>query len=176
MAHQVRDEELNVRYDSTSLMSRPKLLALIGAIAAEWGYLEADLTFLYAIFIGTAINSRPPDIPHGPHPLGLQIYEVLDNTHKRIELLLASNDQLKKELKETLVPEIIRAAKRRNTILHAVWGVSDVYPNAMLCIPSFKKWLVYEESDFLEAIELIISTSRTIRKFQIDVRQFLDGK
>lgn len=183
MAHQVIDDDLHPNFGSKSMLERPKLATLIGVIAGEWAYLEADLAFLYCILISGTIQPIPPDLLRGPHMLGLQIYEVLENTQKRIELLkslaehvLANNEPLLGHIKETLLPEIRRAAKRRNTILHAVWGVSDVYPDALLYIPASAKWMVYKESDFNEAIDLIINTSDSIRKCQADVRQFLERK
>jgi len=182
MAHQARADILGQIGDRL-LEKRPELAKLLGVLCGQWSWLECNMSWLCSMLLGkyTPHNQRkgPPT-----HPLGIQIFEALPNIHSRLELLqgLAGNlippdHKLTKELKDTVLPSIKRAATRRNHFIHTWWSLSKEYPDALLRGSSTADiWMVYEASDFREAINLIVNASHTVSKFTIKVRKFLRGR
>jgi len=179
MAHQAT-AGTHVELLNRRLLKRPELAALIGVIASQWAELESDLTFLYATLLGKYLPHIQEDGPP-THPIGFQIFDALENLHKRTQLIerlaeeLIVNEDLVKELKDVLLPLIKNAGRRRNDLIHAYWGTNDNYPDALIRISVSEPWMIYKASDFNEAIDLIIRSSNAITDFEVKVKEFLKG-
>ena len=178
MAHLAKSSA-HVELPDKRLLKRPHLAILLGLVASEWANLENTLSFLYATLLGKYL---PHNQRQGPpiHPIGLQIFETLENLNKRTQLLqklsdtLITNESLILEMKKDLIPKIKKAGSLRATLVHAFWGINDTeYPDALLLVKAPGKFLVYEESDFNNTIDFIMATENAIYKFESKVRQHL---
>src|SRR5690242_4460261 len=126
MAHQAK-QGIHIEIPARAIERRPKLCILLGVVASEWSALESDLTFLYGSLLG---KTMPHDREAGPpvHPVGLQIFETLVTHEPRLRLieklakLLINDKDLLRELNETVIPELRKASKKRNNLIHAYWG------------------------------------------------------
>ena len=174
MAHSAKTG-ISVNYSPRAILSRPKLSGLIGAVAAEWSRVEHVLTFLYANLMGAAYLPTIAGAIPALHPIALQVFDTLETQHHRLQLLekLASwvikDPAMLKSLKETVIPAIASAAKLRNTLMHANWGISADYPDELIHNPIFGPNLVYGESDFEEAVERAVNASKSIRAFSAEI-------
>jgi hypothetical protein len=85
MAHLAKSSA-HVELPDKRLLNRPHLAILLGLVASEWANLENTLSFLYATLLGKYL---PHNQRHGPpiHPIGIQIFETLENLNKRTQLL-----------------------------------------------------------------------------------------
>lgn len=171
MAHQARRDAC-VMIPEMALLRRPELAALLGVVASEWSSLESDMTFLYGALLGKAIPHNQADSP-AIHPVGFQIFETLVTHETRLKLienlahLLIKDSDILNDLTSNLLPTLRQASRKRNNLLHAYWGINDEeYPNALMKILSPGKFEIYEKSDFDEAIDYIISTAKSVSKFE----------
>ena len=89
---------------------------------------------------------------------------------KLIEWLVKDSDLLK-ELRETVIGSIERAAKLRNTLLHAEWGIATEYPDALILKPIFGHQMAYSEADLNEAIDRIVEARKVLVDFELKVRK-----
>lgn len=151
-------------------------------MASEWGNVEVGLSFLYATLLGKYL---PHSQRQGPpvHPIGMKIFRAIESIHKRTELLkqlaaeLITKKTLIEELRDRLIPRIRKAAKRRNTLVHGHWGINDEeYPDAILLIENPGSFIVYQESDFNEVIDLIIEADKAVTTFEDKVIKHLKGQ
>ncbi len=180
MAH-LLPRDTHVELDNRALLRRKELAALLGVIASEWASVELAMTYLYATMLGKYLphNQRkgPPE-----HPIAFQIFDSLENTHKRLQLLdkllnaVVTKKALRKEFKERTQPLIKKAADRRNSLIHSYWGVNDDYPRGLIRVCINKPRELYEASDFNEAINLIISADASITNFEVKVSKQLRWK
>jgi hypothetical protein len=180
MAHQIKTG-VSVQYGPRVVLERPTLAALLGAVACEWAVLESKVMYLYAYLMGVylpRVDGFEPPI----HPVALQVFDTLETTRHRTELLrklgdwVLKDDGLKKELNDGVIAAIRNAAKLRNNAVHSVWGVAKEYPDALISIPTFGHQLAYVEADFQEAIERIIDAHKQVGHFDVKAREHLDGK
>jgi hypothetical protein len=85
MAHQVPDN-LALELPCKVILRRPELAKLMSVVASECAGLEADLTWLYATLLGKYL---PHNQRNGPpiHPIGFQIFNAVESTNKRLQLI-----------------------------------------------------------------------------------------
>lgn len=189
MAHQISsDVPVNSRHKE--ILKRRELAALLGEITNEWSALEADIMYIYAMLMGMFLprekGERDPmtfrSLLNDPpvHPVATQVFDTLENLPNRLKLLeklatwtLRTDQALLERLKETIIPLIKKTSRRRAKFVHAMWGTSDDYPDALILIPAFGKYEAYEASDFNETIDFIIRTVDAVREFNVDVIAFL---
>jgi hypothetical protein len=180
MAHQVRDG-ISVTLGPRMVLQRHALAALLGTIAAEWAQLEVRIMHLYAYLMGVYLP-RSPGWEPPIHPVALQVFDTLETLRLRLSLLrklgswVLKSEALERELKEVVLDSIERAAKMRNTMLHAEWGIAPEYPDALILLPTFGHQMVYEESDFHEAIDRIVEARSCLGRFEVKARSHLDPK
>ena len=137
---------------------------------------------LYATLLGKYL---PHNQRKGPpiHPIGFQIFDTLENLHKRLQLTerlvgsLVTKTALVKELKKKLIPLVKKAGDRRNVLVHGYWGINETeYPNSLMLIREPGDFLIYEESDFNEAIILIEAADAAVTEFELKVRKLSNGR
>jgi hypothetical protein len=180
MAHQLKSG-VSVQYGPRMILQRPALAALLGAIAAEWAVLENKVIFLYVYLMGGYLP-RVEGFEPPVHPLALQVFDTLETTHHRLELLrklaewVLKDESLIVELRETVFVSVRSAAKVRNTAVHSLWGIAPEYPDALIYMPVFGHQLAYAESDFQQAIDRIVEAHQLVGRFDVKARKFLDGE
>ncbi len=161
---------ISVEYRPRVILERPQLAALLGAVTAEWSRLDHDVTFLYANLMGGYLPTLEGFVPP-LHPVALQAFDTLETQYHRLELLeklakwVVRDESLLSDLVDTVIPGIRSAAKLRNTLVHANWGIAGEYPDGLINNPIFGHNLVYKATDFDEAIERIASASKAARDF-----------
>lgn len=178
MAHQAPQD---AHVELEGILKRPRLALRLAVIASEWVSVEIALTFLYGTLLGKYL---PHNQRKGPpiHSAAFQIFDSVESVNRRTELIqklaetLITRKTIIKELKETLIPLVKKACTRRNTFIHAYWGTNDKYPDALFLIRKPGDFMIYEESDFTEAIDLIIAADHAIAKFEDEVRKHLRWK
>lgn len=178
MAHQIKSG-ISVMHGSRMILERPGLAALLGGIAAEWALLEGSVMNLYAFLMGVYLPHMPGFEPP-LHPVALQVFDTLETLRLRLNLLrklsnwVLKNEGLLSELNDTVMSSIERAAKLRNTMLHAKWGIAPEYPDALILVPTFGHKMVYEVTDFQDAIERIDEARSSLRQFELKARNQLN--
>lgn len=136
---------------------------------------------LYAYLMGLYLP-RMPDFEPPIHPVALQIFDTLETLRLRLNLLrklggwVLKDEALERELNDTILISIERAAKLRNVMLHAEWGVAPEYPDALILLPTFGHQMAYIEADFQEAIERIVEARSVVGRFELKARRHLDPK
>ena len=174
MAHQVKSG-ITVRSGPRIVLERPRLAALLGGAAAEWATLEGRVMALYAYLMGLYLP-RVEGFSPPTHPVARQVFDALAALRLRLDLLqrladwVVKEPALSAELKDLVIPSITNAGKLRNTLVHGQWGVATEYPEALILLPTFGHRLVYEESDFDEAIARIADASQTVGNFERKAR------
>lgn len=175
MAH-LPQKNIVTTFGPKIILQRPTLAALLGCVASEWSLLEQELIFLYATLMGRYLPIfKGYSLPL--HPVGLQIFDVVETTHKRMELLrkLANyvlNESTLMEEVEATITAIFKAAKNRNKLVHGNWGISDKYPSALIYSPIFGEKLVYLEKDFEDAITEIEDVRRLLINLKVKIEQY----
>ena len=181
MAHQAASNA-HFELDEKVILRRPELAKLLGVLASEWANAEMGLSFLFATLLGKYL---PHNQRKGPpiHPAGMQIFDAIESLNKRLQLIqdlvdtLLTKKSLVREFKKDIVLLVRKAGGRRNEFIHAYWGVNDEkYPHALMRARGIGDFLIYEESDFNEAISLCIAADNAVAEFENKVRQHLRWK
>lgn len=174
MAHNVRSGT-TVTQGPRTLLERPALAALLGAVAAEWAFLEQSVMGFYAYLMGRYLP-RLPGWSAPVHPVALQVFDTLETQRLRLDLLrkltkwIVRDASLVVELDDQVLPAIRKAGVLRNTLLHSSWGISPAYPEAIIRMPVFGHQLVYQATDLNEAIDRIIAARRMLMGLETKVR------
>lgn len=133
---------------------------------------------VYAYLMGVYLP-RIPGFAPPVHPVALQVFDTLETTRLRLDLLrklaewTLKDATLLDELKGPVVESIHKAGRLRNTLIHAQWGVAKEYPDALILQPVFGHQMVYEESDFNDAIDRIIQARAAIGQFETKARKLI---
>lgn len=151
------------------ILERPKLAALIGAIAAEWG----DIDNLLADIFNFVSLSRP--IPIGAHSRSDLAHAIFDNLVAfpiRIEVI-ASVMKLRMTLEIqdeffALAQQIRRKASERNDLIHARWHICDKYPDDLIQIEN-GEWIRYTENDLTDRLNRSVQMTMCVSDFSIKV-------
>ncbi len=155
MAHKAKTG-ISVEYRPRVILERPQLAALLGAVAAEWSRLGHDVTFLYANLMGGYLPTLEGFVPP-LHPVALRVFDTLETQYHRLQLLeklakwVVRDESLLSDLVDTVISAIRSAAKLRNTLVHANWGIAGEYPDGLINNPIFGT---------ISYIKLTISTRR----------------
>ena len=180
MAHRISSNGTPY-FDKNCILKRPTLVSLLGAITAEWVQVELLLAQLYGVLL--ANRSTLPKWEKTPHghilklpldEIALQIFEDVQTNALRLRLIKKlGNTQLSKpnstamiERLDVVLKVVETAAKARNTFSHALWALSDEYPEALVSFPKsgpVSDALVYGESDFNEALEKVSLAAGAVR-------------
>jgi hypothetical protein len=176
MAHPAR-KNVPTSFGPKIVLQRPKLASLLGCVASEWSLLEQDVIFLYAILMGRYLPTfEGCSLPL--HPVGLQIFDAIETTHTRMELLRKLSSYVLREssfvsdVEGTVIPSIRKAAKQRNKLVHGNWGISGEYPDSLIYSPVFGDKLVYEERDFDEAIAEIGNARNLLIELRVKIEKY----
>jgi hypothetical protein len=170
-----------------AVLRRPRLAALLGAIASEWSLMEETVADFYAYLLGLSI-------PRAVQPLGTlrswpmeiagyAIFQSIIDTNRRIILLkqlaaLRIHDGGVLEEVDVVMTLFRRAATKRNEFLHGTWGVSDDYPNHLIRTPHVplknEKPQPFGERQFMDALEQIEFARVRLAQFAGQVTRILE--
>lgn len=106
---------------------RPQLSTEIARVCAAWTIVEIEIGFMLAAILDT--QARP----------GVAMYLALSGTAAQNATLLAAAEislspELQAELGE-LLKQMRKRAKERAAVVHALWGASAEYPDALINCP-----------------------------------------
>ena len=170
MTHKFKKEGA-VYCNPGTMSKRPELAALIGTICSEWVYVEATLLN----FFGIMMKVCPPDTPKEDfpqmHPVAMHIFDKIHTVHARIEVFknivqdVIKDDGFKKEVLGVL-EKTKKTAKSRNEVAHALWGISDKEPDALIMVTIYHKFFVYKENDFENIIQKIQTVGTQLIRVQ----------
>lgn len=154
MAHPLSTGE-SVSAGPGIILKRPELAALIGTACSDWAYTEMSLGNFYGHLMGVYLVS-PPGFEPPSHPVAHQIFDEIQTIHSRVQLVKklvdwVIKDVSQKEAAQKVLERIRKAGKGRNRVAHAVWGICDSQPEALILIPTFGTKLIFKKKDF-EAI------------------------
>ncbi|MDR3533148.1 MAG: hypothetical protein P4L90_21630 [Rhodopila sp.] len=115
---------VSVEFAPVALLRRPQLAAHIGVVVGIWSQIEVNLGTLLAALIGAEAKTV------------LAIYLSLTSAPaQRAVIEAAANLRLNHEQRSRLSKLLILIGKRgkeRNLLVHASWGISDAYPDALI--------------------------------------------
>lgn len=136
------------------VLDRPKLAALIGALAAEWGFIDRTLADTFNL-IGFA---KP--VPVGAHatdPLAAAVFDALISLPTRLAALQAvvklRLPDAEVEDFEKIAKELRRRAIERAEYIHSSWNISSDYPDDLIVIQPDGTWVRYTEKCFHAALD-----------------------
>jgi hypothetical protein len=149
----------SVKAGPGTLLKRPELAALIGGICSDWAYLESLLCDFYRNLMGVYLEPTPGYEPPF-HPVASQIFDEIQTIHSRVQLVRKLAEWVIKDEKQrndtlAVLEKLKKAGKGRNTVVHAVWGICDSEPDALILLPTFGHKLIYKKQDFEIIIEQI---------------------
>lgn len=113
----------------------------------------------YAHLMGVYLEA-PPEFEPPSHPVARQIFDEVQTIHSRVRLVkrladwVIKDDQQKEDV-QTVLEKLRNAGKGRNKIAHAVWGICDSEPDALIFQPTFGRMLIYKKEDFEVILEQI---------------------
>jgi hypothetical protein len=172
-----------------AVLRRPRLAALLGAIASEWSLMEEAVADFYAYLLGLSI-------PRAVQPIGTvrtwpmeiagyAIFQSIVDTNRRITLLkqlaaIRIHDGGVLEEIDVVMKLFKRAATKRNEFIHGTWGVSDDYPEHLIRTPHValknEKPQPFGERQFTDALEQIEFARVRLSQFAGQVARMIEPK
>ena len=150
------------------LLERQRLAALIGTIAAEWGYIDHMLVQIY-----DAALSHPGGMYRSVNPVNVAVFETLGALGPRLDIIeRVLKMRAPKLIADKFVQmrkDIRKSAGERAFYVHANWSISDDFPNDLI-ITSGQGNVRYQEHDFLQALDRMVAMRLTIHHFYMEVQ------
>ncbi|MEP3279380.1 MAG: hypothetical protein ABJN26_25450 [Stappiaceae bacterium] len=158
---------INARSGPQTVLERPQLAALLGAITAEWGTIENLVADIFNI---VSLSKPIPIAARSKSELANLIFSHFRNFSSQIELIksvmkLRVDNEVISEF-DQLSREIRSRSKMRNDLVHTKWHVSDDYPEDLIKI-SGKYWIRYTEPDLQEILNQSTNTRNNAFNFTI---------
>ena len=154
---------ISVSLGPGTILKRPELAALIGSACSDWAYVEESLGMFYGHLMGVYL-AAPAGFEPPSHPVARQIFDEVQTIHSRVQLVrkladwVIKDDQQRADVRIVL-EKLKKAGKGRNKVAHAVWGLCDSEPDALILLPAFGDKLIYKKEDF----EVILEQIRTAK-------------
>ena len=146
------------------VLERPKLAALLGAIAAQWGFVDRSLLDIFERATSKSFH-RDEVATTIFDTLGAQ-GPKLDLIERMIELRLP--DETKKKWKA--IRKMIRdRSGERNPLIHGAWNISDAHPHELILLKVSGQAILYTERDFVEILDRVVELSNSVNDFVIEV-------
>ncbi len=147
------------------LLERPKLAALIGTIAAEWGYIDRSLITLFE-----RANSSTPY----KDEVAVTVFDALSNLSLRLDLM---EKILKLRVSADLVCEfqglrieIGKRSRERNMVVHASWSITDDLPDDLVSIDNVTGVATrYTEHDLKQTLDRITMVRNKLNDYVVRV-------
>jgi hypothetical protein len=135
----------------------------IGKVTARWNYLEQILNMLLIHMLGSSITEERPHIvfAHMAFPQKMDVFSGL------AEALIKGGYPWLAEHKSGIVSSLTQAQKKRNVIVHDVWGMKDgkVVRASITARGLFKlSWTEVVIKDLNAAIEIIEAAQASLEK------------
>jgi len=142
---------------------------LIGAIAAEWGEIDA---MLGEIFNFVSLSKPIPVGGHSRSEVAGAIFDSLVSFPIRTDVIAnVMRLRMQKDIQDeftSIVRKIRSRATLRNTLLHTAWQVCDVYPKDLIRIVD-GAWIRYTESNLKHDLEISVILRNEVNDFTIKV-------
>ena len=165
MPQPIRKKGLACHAYPKCLLQRPKLAALIGTIAAEWGFIEECLVDTYERAITDKMHRDA---------VAVAVFETMSSLHLKTQVIakvlrMRISADIGDEFETTLAPLLREAAKERADILHGSWQISDDYPNDLIFKESSGRLMRYTEKDLTMILDRIIPVRNAANDFAIKI-------
>jgi hypothetical protein len=147
------------------ILERPKLAALIGAIAAEWGTIDDCLVGIY----DTAV-SHPGGVARAVNPVNVAVFEELGALNPRLDIIETVLKMRLPSLSEKfagLRKALRKSAGERAKFVHQNWSVSDDFPDD-LCVARGDGNVRYQEYDFTQALDRAVEMRKQVQDFLVE--------
>ena len=150
------------------LLERQRLAALIGAIAAEWGYIDHMLVQIF-----DAAVSHPGGKYRHVNPVNVAVFETLGALRPKLDIIeRVLRMRVPKPIADKFVQmrkDIRKSAGERAFYVHASWSISDDFPNDLI-ITSGQGNVRYQEHDFLQTLDRMVAMRLTVHNFYMGVQ------
>lgn len=168
MPHPITMPGLGSRQGPKVLLERPQLAMLIGAIAGEWGSIDATLSNIfnfasYSIFKGGG---------HQLDPMATALFANLVATSAKTDLIRTAIElrvpSLLEEFKKLTVTTR-RVSGTRNSVVHASWHISDQYPDDLIRYDIAGNAIRYTKKCLEEILEQVTIARNRVHDFSIKI-------
>ena len=160
-------------WGTQALRHRPQHAYCIGLVAAEWAYLEQELTFVFAQLMGTQQFDQFGQFTHSGNALAGIALDQIYGTPPKIRLIKAAlADKLTSQESEEMgkaLDAIKSVGERRNAVVHGIWAIDNALPDSII-LRGRKALLMYSTDD-LE--EITIAATDAIAKINAFLERWL---
>lgn len=149
------------------ILERPKIAALIGAIAAEWGDVDE---LLLCIFNYLTFAKPIPVGAHSSSPLSAAIFGKFVSTGNKCEMidsLLALRAPSKRDEFALIKSDLLSKSRERGTLVHSAWSVCDDYPEDLIFFGKNGEWIKYTEKCFSASLDRFSAVRASTQDFFI---------
>lgn len=147
-------------------MARPKLSTLIGAIVGEWGAIDGSLATIFN-FLSYSDNTYGS---HREDPLATALFATLVSYSAKTDMILTAarlrTPSILPALEE-LLQEIKRSSSARNDAVHAVWRLSDSFPDDLVMLDINGFGIRYTEKCLREILRQATAARNKVLDFTI---------
>ncbi|QFY61556.1 hypothetical protein FZ934_14800 [Rhizobium grahamii] len=173
MPHQIKDaaqRKLAFRGYPKVLLDRPKLAALIGAMAANWGEIDETIKFLF----GAAAHSDHQNGGLTIDPIAGVVFGSIEHLGlaTRLDVIKAIIPcRLGREYVaefSDIAAEIRKRNPERNDVIHASWNICDEYPDDLILLRDGQPYR-YTFADLNDRLERAVATRNRLWDFAIKV-------
>ena len=168
MPHPITMPGLGSRQGPKILLERPHLAMLIGAIAGEWGSIDATLSQIfnfasYSIYKGGAQQMDP---------MATALFANLVATSAKTDLIKTAIKlrvpSLVEEF-EKLTKTTRKVSGTRNSVVHASWHTSDQYPDDLITYDLNGNAIRYTKKCLEEILEQVTAARNKVNDFSITI-------
>lgn len=158
----------SLSWGTLALRHRPNHAYMVGIIAAEWAFLEEELTYGFAYWMGTQQLTASGQVAPSGNSLAAIALDQIYGTPPKIRLVKAAMaDKLTPELLDQLLEVldgIKSAGEKRNAVVHGTWGLDPVHPDCVI-LRSRKGLLLYTVQDLEEVAVMVANAATAIQRF-----------
>lgn len=168
MPYPIKETGFGSRQSPKVLLERPYLATLIGAIAGEWGSIDAMLSqiFNFASYSISKGGAQQMD------PMATALFANLVSTSAKTDLIKTAISlrvpSLAEEF-EKLAKTTRKVSGTRNGVVHASWHTSDQYPDDLITHDLDGNAIRYSKKCLEEILERVTAARNRVNDFSIKV-------
>lgn len=160
-----------IDFSPNALLSNHRLASHMAIISNLWIQIEEELGNILAFMLGARGS------------IAAKMLYALGNLKARLDVIRVPAKQilpqeLYLELVQTLFSAVNNASRRRANVIHKKWGVSPLYPDAVILCPipwenGQHRPMKYNELDFFEIETALIRTIDRLVDFRLRMVRYL---
>lgn len=165
MPQPVKRKDMKGRSGPKIVLERPRLAALIGAIASEWGAIDDDLGEIFDVL---TTGTPTPQPRHSGSEVAAIVFSKFISLSAKLDVIrsvvgLRLTARNVGEFEE-LSRRMRKCAIERNKVIHARWMISDEFRDDLLT-ESAGHWLRYTEKYLEEVLDRTVALKGSVRDF-----------